>query len=112
MVGKHGSIEADRYGARVGAETVPHWGCLEYRKPQSPASIVTHFLSYGHTYTNKATPPKSAAPFGPCIPTHEFMRPYLLKPSHYSNHSLPWSRGDRKSVQTQGDRRHLENEPL
>ena len=80
------ALRLDTYGASVGAESVPHWVCLEYRHPQSPASIVTYFLPYEHTYTNKATPPQSAAPYGPSIHTHEFIRPYLCKPPHYSNH--------------------------
>ena len=34
---------------------------------------MTHFFHQGHTYSNKGTPPNSAAPYGLSIQTHESM---------------------------------------
>ena len=40
---------------------------------------MTHFLQQGHTYSNKATPPNSASPYGPNTQTYESMGPFLFK---------------------------------
>ena len=48
---------------------VSHW----HRRPQSLPPTVTHFLQQGHTYSNNATPPNSAPPYGRSIETHKSM---------------------------------------
>jgi hypothetical protein len=61
----------------AGNECVTEWSLNVY-KTSEPASIVTHFIQQGHTYSNIATPPNSAISYEPSIHTQECLGPFLF----------------------------------
>ena len=73
---KHGSIHTDMeldelralrlYLKAAEGDCVPH-------QVSKPTPTVTHILQQGHTYSNKATSPNSATPYGLSMQTHESM---------------------------------------
>jgi hypothetical protein len=67
------------------------WGYTGHRlsiyKTSKPATM-THFFQQGHTFSNKATPPDSAIPYGTSIHM-SLWRPCLFKPPQWKISSSP-----------------------
>ena len=68
---KHGIVQADlvleeqrvlHFNQKAAGRRLsfPHWVKLEHWSPPGSTYTVAHFLQEGHTYSNKAIPPKSA----------------------------------------------------
>ena len=66
----------------------PTLGIAWAYETSKPASIVIHFSQQGHTYSNKATSPNSATPYGPGIQTQEYMGAILIQTT--TDSSLFW----------------------
>jgi hypothetical protein len=65
---------------KIAEETVSHTGCSLSIYDLKAHPRVTYFLQQGHTYSNKATLPSSATPYGQAFKLINLQGSFLFKP--------------------------------